>query len=63
MPSEPSVNPWWQNFHQLHSAFESRNVWSLCNGFSETLKDGNLAELPKRTLALRGYLESALGLN
>ena len=46
-----------------HSTFEPRNVWSLFNAFTETLKDGNLAELPRRTEALHGLLDVAVGLN
>ena len=46
-----------------HDAFEPRNVWSLFNSFTEALKDGNLAELPKRTEALHGLLDVAVGLN
>jgi hypothetical protein len=45
-----------------HDAFESRNVWSLFNAFTESLKDGNLAELPKRTEALHGLLNTHVGL-
>lgn len=29
-----------------HDSFEDRNVWSLFNAFTESPKDGNLAELP-----------------
>ena len=46
-----------------HKDFEPRDVWSLFNSFTETLKDGNLAELPKRTEALHGLLDVAVGLN
>ncbi len=46
-----------------HKAFEERDLWSLFNSFTEALKDGNLAELPKRTEALRGLLDVAVGLN
>jgi hypothetical protein len=46
-----------------HETFEPRNVWSLFNAFTETLKQGNLSELPKRTLALHGLLDVAVGLN
>ena len=45
-----------------HDAFEGRNVWSLFNAFTESLKDGNLAELPKRTEALHGLLDTQVGL-
>jgi hypothetical protein len=45
-----------------HEAFEERNVWSLFNAFTETLKEGNLAELPKRTEALHGLLDTHVGL-
>ena len=33
------------------------------NAFTEKLKEGNLAELPKRTEALHGLLDVAVGLN
>jgi hypothetical protein len=46
-----------------HEAFQPRNVWSLFNAFTEALKQGSLAELPKRTLALHGLLDVAVGLN
>ncbi|MDZ4405940.1 DUF932 domain-containing protein [Prosthecobacter sp.] len=46
-----------------HDAFESRNVWSLFNAFTESLKDGNLAKLPKRTEALHGLLDTHVGLS
>jgi hypothetical protein len=42
--------------------FEQRNVWSLFNAFTEALKEGNLAELPKRTEALHGLLDNQVGL-
>ncbi|WP_395734216.1 DUF932 domain-containing protein [Prosthecobacter sp.] len=45
-----------------HGAFEGRNVWSLFNAFTEALKDGSLAELPKRTEALHGLLDTHVGL-
>lgn len=32
------------------------------NAFTESLKDGNLAELPKRTEALHGLLDTHVGL-
>jgi len=45
-----------------HEAFESRNIWSFLNAFTEALK-GNLIELPKRTEALTGLLDSNVGLD
>ncbi|WP_395745393.1 DUF932 domain-containing protein [Prosthecobacter sp.] len=45
-----------------HEAFEGRNVWSLFNAFTEALKEGSLAELPKRTEALHGLLDTHVGL-
>ena len=45
-----------------HDVFEERNVWSLFNAFTEALKEGNLAELPKRTEALHGLLDNQVGL-
>jgi len=46
-----------------HDTFAGRNVWSLFNAFTESLKDGNLAELPKRTEALHGLLDTYVGLS
>ena len=45
-----------------HEAFAPRNVWSLFNAFTETLK-GNLIELPRRTEALHGLLDTHVGLH
>jgi hypothetical protein len=45
-----------------HPEFEERNVWSLFNSFTESLKEGNLAELPARTEALHGLLDTHVGL-
>jgi len=44
-----------------HEAFQPRNVWSLFNAFTEALK-GNLIELPRRSEALHGLLDSHVGL-
>ena len=57
----PSVLHEWRE--PKHDAFEPRNVWSLFNSFTEALKEGNLNELPKRTEALHGLLDVAVGLN
>ena len=43
-----------------HQEFQERDVWSLFNSFTEVLKDG---KLPKRTEALHGLLDVAVGLN
>jgi hypothetical protein len=53
----------WEWREPRHQAFEDRNVWSLFNSFTEALKDGSLNELPKRTEALHGLLDVAVGLN
>ena len=45
-----------------HEEFQPRNVWSLFNAFTETLK-GNLTELPRRTEALHGLLDNHVGLS
>lgn len=45
-----------------HREFGGRNVWSLFNAFTESLK-GNLPELPKRTEALHGLLDVHVGLH
>jgi len=42
----PSVLHEWRE--PRHREFESRTVWTLFNSFTESMKDGNLAELPKR---------------
>jgi hypothetical protein len=46
-----------------HDVFEERNVWSLFDAFTESLKDGNLAELPKRAEAIHGLLDTYEGLS
>ena len=56
----PSVLKEWRE--PLHVAFQERNVWSLFNAFTETLK-GNLIELPRRTEALHGLLDNHVGLS
>ena len=40
--------------------FKDRNLWSLYNGFTETLK-GGLLKLPQRSQALHGVLDGAVG--
>ncbi len=50
-----------QSAQHLHRP-QPRNVWSLFNAFTESLKDGNLAELPKRTEALHGLLDTHVGI-
>jgi hypothetical protein len=57
----PGVLKQWRE--PQHQAFEDRNVWSLFNAFTETLKQANLAELPKRTEALHGLLDVHVGLS
>ena len=48
--------------HPRHEEFGPRNVWSLFNAFTETLK-GSLTELPRRTEALHGLLDNHVGLS
>jgi hypothetical protein len=57
----PTVLQQWRE--PQHEVFEERNVWSLFNAFTEALKEGNLAKLPKRTEALHGLLDIHVGLN
>jgi len=57
----PSVLHEWRE--PRHREFEGRTVWTLFNAFTSALKDGNLAELPKRTEALHGLLDVCVGLN
>ena len=47
---------------ETHDVFQQRNVWSLFNSFTEALKEGSLAELPRRSEALHGLLDSHVGL-
>jgi hypothetical protein len=45
-----------------HAEFrEGRTAWRFFNSVTEVLK-GNLTELPRRTQALHGLLDSACGL-
>jgi hypothetical protein len=55
-PRMKGVNP-------RHSIFEDRCVRSLFNAFTESLKEGNLAELPKRSQALHGLMDTYVKLN
>jgi len=43
-----------------HGCFSPRNVWSLQNAFTETLK-GNLTLLPQRTQRLHQLLDKQVG--
>jgi hypothetical protein len=45
-----------------HEAFKPRTLWSYFNAYTEVFKEGNLAELPKRTQALHGLLDNHAGL-
>lgn len=56
----PAVLHQWRE--PKHDEFEKRNVWSLFNAFTESLKEGSLAELPKRTECLHALLDSHVGL-
>ncbi|WP_232289496.1 DUF932 domain-containing protein [Verrucomicrobium spinosum] len=56
----PSVLKEWRE--PRYPVFEDRSVWSLFNAFTEALKDGSLAELPRRTEALHGLLDVHVGL-
>ena len=56
----PSVLHEWRE--PRHQEFQERDVWSLFNAFAESLKEGNLVELPKRTEALHGLLDIHVGL-
>lgn len=56
----PAVLQEWRR--PRHPQFENRNIWSLFNSFTETLKEGSLTELPKRTEALHGLLDIHVGL-
>lgn len=57
----PSVLQEWRE--PRHEAFTGRSVWSLFNAFTESLKGGSLSELPKRTEALHGLLDTHVGLS
>ena len=55
----PAILKEWRN--PRHEEFQERTLWTLFNSFTEVLK-GNLNELPRRTEALHGLLDSAVGL-
>jgi hypothetical protein len=46
-----------------HAEFEPRTAWSLFNAFTETLKDANRFDLPKRATALHGLMDQVAVLN
>lgn len=55
----PKVLARWR--HPGHTAFDARNMWSLYNAFTDVYK-GNLLQLPARSQALHGVLDTAAGL-
>ena len=55
----PAILKEWR--HPRHEEFAARTLWTLFNSFTEVLK-GNLNELPRRTEALHGLLDSYVGL-
>ncbi len=55
----PTVLKEWRT--PTYPAFGDRTAWSLFNAFTEALK-GNLPELPNRTEALHGLMDSHVGL-
>jgi hypothetical protein len=57
----PKVLKEWRE--PAHEEFHQRTMWSFFNAFTAALKEGNLMELPKRTEALHGLLDSQVGLN
>lgn len=57
----PAVLREWRE--PVHEEFVERDVRTLFNCFTSALKEGNLADLPKRTEALHGLLDVAVGLN
>jgi len=56
----PSILKEWRD--PKYQEFQTRNVWSLFNAFTEVAK-GNLIELPRRTERLHGLMDSFVGLN
>lgn len=57
----PNVLDCWRK--PEHQEFQQCTIWNLFNSFTEALKQCNLAELPKRTEALHGLLDSQVGLS
>ena len=57
----PTVLQEWRK--PRHPEFEERNVWALFNSVTESLKKSSLAEVPRKTEALHGLLDSYVGLN
>src|SRR6266550_2593504 len=56
----PAILKEWRN--PRHEEFQERTLWTLFNSFTEVLK-GNLNELPRRTEALHGLLDSCVGMH
>jgi hypothetical protein len=56
----PKVLQEWRN--PSHLEFRSRNLWSLFNCFTGVSKGTSLAQLPSRTIALHGLMDSFVGL-
>jgi hypothetical protein len=50
-----------EHFRRQATPITNWTFWTLFNSFTEVLK-GNLNELPKRTEALHGLLDSYVGL-
>lgn len=60
-PKLPKVLQEWRQ--PKYVEFKERNVWSLFNAFTETLKDYHVQELPKRADRLHALMDSACGVN
>jgi hypothetical protein len=60
-PKLPKVLQEWRK--PKHAEFQERNVWSLFNAFTETLKGYQVQELPKRSDRLHALMDSACGVN
>jgi hypothetical protein len=56
----PTVLHQWRE--PKYDEFQQRHMWSRSNAFTAALKDGNLAELPKRTEVLHELLDGHVGL-
>ena len=58
----PEVVVQWRQPNHREFLADGRTAWTLFNAFTEVLKRGNLQQLPRRSQALHGLIDSECGL-
>ena len=58
----PEVVEQWRQPNHREFLADGRTAWTLFNAFTEVLKRGNLQQLPRRSQALHGLIDSECGL-